>query len=79
MSDHGPVETKHFRAMNKVAAELDRTFQGFGFCLLVFDKNSSAGRMNYICNCNRDDMVTAMKEFIANYEADKAKGGTNVG
>lgn len=65
---HGPVEKKHHDTMNAIAEVLDGALDGHGFCLLVFDKNSSDGRMNYICNCERSDMITAMKEFIANYE-----------
>jgi hypothetical protein len=65
---HGPIENQHEPVMNALAAVLDDTLKPFGFCLLVFDKNTSDGRMNYICNCDREDMVTAMKEFIANHE-----------
>jgi hypothetical protein len=55
--------------MNQVARFLDHAFKGFGFTLMVFDLNAiSGGRMNYVSNANRADMVTAMKEFIANSE-----------
>lgn len=65
---HGPIEDQHQQMMNALASVLDETLQPYGFALLVFDKNTSDGRMNYICNCDRNDMVTAMKEFIANHE-----------
>lgn len=65
---HGPVEEQHEVVMNAIAGVLEDLLKPFGFCLLVFDKNTPSGRMNYICNCDRDDMVTAMKEFIANHE-----------
>jgi hypothetical protein len=69
--DHGPIEDKHRALMNAVAHQLDKAFKPHGFMLLVFDKNSTDGRMNYICNCDRDDMVKAMQEFINNHEASK--------
>lgn len=62
------IEEKHLPQMNAVASVLDDTFKGYGFMLLVFDKNSTEGRMNYICNCRREEMLIAMKEFIANNE-----------
>lgn len=65
MSDHQPIEAEHREAMNKIAAVLDGVFAPNGFCLLVFPLNGTPGRMNYICNSERGDMLTAMKEFIA--------------
>ena len=62
------IEVKHRELMNTVAGVLDDVFDGYGFCLLVFDQNTEEGRMNYISNSNRDDMITALKEFIANHE-----------
>lgn len=67
--DHGPIEPRHHADMNEVADQLGDTFKGYGFCLLVFDFNTK-GRMNYISNADRADMVTAMKEFIANAETE---------
>ena len=68
MSDD--IELKHYADMNAVADELRKTFRGHGFCLLVFDFNTTQGRMNYISNANRADMLTAIKEFIARVESD---------
>lgn len=65
---HRPIEPQHFTEMNRVAEAIDAIFDGYGFCLLVFDKDTTDGRMNYICNCNRADMICAMKELIANFE-----------
>ncbi|MES2729983.1 MAG: hypothetical protein V4621_07835 [Pseudomonadota bacterium] len=65
---HGPIEEEHRALMNDVAQALKEVLDPLGFALLVFEKGDKAGRMNYICNCDRDDMVTAMKEFIANHE-----------
>jgi len=66
---HGPVEKKHDDTMNAVAGMLNEVFEGYGFALLVFNQNSHDGRINYIGNCDRENIVTAMKEFIANHEA----------
>ena len=42
---------------------------GFGFALLMFDMNTPRGGfMNYISNAERESMLVAMKEFIANAE-----------
>jgi hypothetical protein len=65
---HGPIEEQHHQMMNAVAAVLRDAFKGYGFCLLVYDQDSSDGRMNYVCNSRREDMIVAMKEFIAHHE-----------
>jgi hypothetical protein len=65
MSDHQPIEDQHRNLMNNVAAVLDDAFKPYGFCLLVFPMDGSSGRMNYICNAQRQDMLVAMREFIA--------------
>jgi hypothetical protein len=69
MPKHGPIQQQHLDAMNQVARFLSDVFHGYGFTLMVFDLNAiDHGNMNYISNANRADMVTAMKEFIANEE-----------
>lgn len=40
---------------------------GYGFALLVFSFGDF-GRMNYISNAERPDMLAALKEFIARAE-----------
>jgi hypothetical protein len=68
MSDtHGPIEERHREAMNELGHVLADIFKGYGFALLVFDFNQS-GRMNYLSNAARPEMLAAMKEFIANAE-----------
>jgi len=44
-----------------------------GFCLLMFKfgEGCDSGRMNYISNSNREDMIKAMEEFIG-----RVKGNT---
>ena len=40
-----------------------------GFVVLVFPLNQSEGaRTNYVSNCDREDIITAMKEIIARFE-----------
>ncbi len=41
---------------------------GTGFVLLAFDLNRSDGRMEYVSNGQRRDVVKAMKEFIRKTE-----------
>lgn len=65
---YGPIEAKHHADMNAVADYLKAVFRGHGFALLVFDFHG-VGRMNYISNANRDDMLAAMNEFIGHMAA----------
>jgi hypothetical protein len=45
---------------------------GWGFVILAFPLGTAEGRMNYVSNADRPDVVRAMYEFI---EASKAKWG----
>jgi hypothetical protein len=65
---HAPIEEDLCISMNAVAFALDDVFKGKGFCLLVFDVNTTEGRINYVSNVDRGDMICAMKEFIASCE-----------
>jgi hypothetical protein len=62
---HEPIEDKYRDSMNEIGRVLAAALDGAGFCLLVFGRNTDKGRMNYISNANRQDMLTALKEFIA--------------
>jgi len=42
--------------------------EGYGFALLVFGLGEAEGYMNYISNANREDMICALKELVANFE-----------
>lgn len=45
------------------------TGEEYGFALLMFGlKGDESSRMNYIANVNREDMLAALKEFIARNE-----------
>jgi len=65
---HSDIEEKHRTQMNALAALLQDEFPEYGFALLVFDFNSP-GRMNYISNAQRADMVNALKELITKFES----------
>lgn len=71
-----PIQPDLIREMNAFAAVLDEAINGNelpkrnGFALLVFPfgQPNDARRANYVSNCNREDMLAAMKEFIARNE-----------
>lgn len=75
MSD--PIDPAFRDLMNRVAGGLDEAFNGpppradrkVGFALLTFNFGEfDHGRVNYISNAGRADMLAAMKEFIARAE-----------
>ena len=66
---HGPMDEE----IRKVSNDIGRLIGGvlppeYGFALLVFGLNDAPGRMNYISNANREDMLAALKELIARFE-----------
>lgn len=72
-----PIQSDFYQLMNKLAPALDNMFNGdapkadrkVGFALLVFPFGDTAGgRVNYISNAERTEMLVAMKEFIARAE-----------
>ncbi|WP_322092844.1 hypothetical protein [Paraburkholderia bannensis] len=54
-------------SMNGIGDILGAVFEGHGFALLVFDFGPG-GTMNYISNAKREDMLIALREFIASHE-----------
>lgn len=59
---------------NELAKMVEKNIpENYGFCVLVFPFMNSPednGRMQYISNGNREDIVRAMKEWIAKTEDD---------
>jgi hypothetical protein len=55
--------------MAAIARSLAKEFEGHGFALLVFDKTPRDGRVSYVSNCARGDMMQAMRRLIATYGA----------
>lgn len=55
-------------AANTFASVIDSMLPaGKGFALLIFDFGEN-GHMNWISNAEREDMIKAMKEFVARHE-----------
>lgn len=66
-----PVDPRLHAVMNNIAERIGMACPpGFGFALLMFDLDSKHGRMNYVSNARRADMLRAMKEFVAKNEAE---------
>jgi hypothetical protein len=70
--DHGPVEEKYHDRMNELATALEMFFNPDGerkvcFTLLVTEFNTQ-GRLNYISNGRKEDIMTTMKELVGKYE-----------
>lgn len=85
---HGPIEEQHRAVMNTLATALDEVFNGpagpervrtTGFALLVFPMGediSGTGRVNYIGNGSRADMLVALKELVARWQGrEPSEGG----
>ncbi len=77
-----PIEAEFHAVMNQIAQVLDQAFNGeappppqawqrkVGFVLLSFETGrTEGGRVNYISNCDRAEMIAAMTEWLA-----RAKG-----
>jgi len=72
---HGPIETEQRAKMNVIAEVLDETFNGnekprkIAFVLLTAHFGDyGGGRVNYISNGDRPDIIAMMKELIARFE-----------
>ncbi len=69
-----PVEQKFRGFMQRLASTVDGMLRKkfkrkIGFTILLFELNEfSGGRVNYISNADRADMIAAMKEWIARQE-----------
>lgn len=77
MSDHQPIEENQRAVMSAIAKVLDEQFNGdarpkkVGFALLVYNLGEDlvgTGRINYIGNGERGDVLVALKELIARWE-----------
>ncbi len=63
------------RLLQAMAGRLDKFLNGGekplknGFVLLVFPFDGPEGqRTNYVANCEREDMIVALKEIVARFE-----------
>ena len=77
MSDHQPVTDEHRESMNELARMLDAYFNAdvkpkrVGFALLIYnfaEDIKGTGRVNYIGNGERAEVLTALKELVARWE-----------
>lgn len=58
-----PIDPKYLEMMNALADTLHQFLMPNGFVLLMFDMQKQ-GRVNYISNCDRADVLKAMQAFI---------------
>lgn len=72
---NAPIQDQHRETMNRLAEVLDRQFnpdrhqRKVGFVLLIAEFGKiDGGRVNYISNGERADMIAMMKEYIARAE-----------
>lgn len=72
-----PIQPEVRATMNAIAQVLDETFNGpdfqnsrtVGFVLLTFEfGRTEGGRVNYISNGRREDMLAALREYLARAE-----------
>jgi hypothetical protein len=68
VSGHKPIQPAVTEAANNLARLIGLSLpEGWGFALLMFEFGDG-DRMNYISNATREDMLAALKEFIAHAE-----------
>lgn len=79
-----PIQARHHQAMNILAKAIDTHFNGdtepkqIGFCLLMAEFGKiDGGRVSYISNAERPDMIAMVKEWLARAEGRYSdQGGT---
>jgi hypothetical protein len=57
-------EVKTKEVMQEIGKVFQKFFPEMGFVFMLFEMNK-AGQMNYISNCQREDVIQALEEFIA--------------
>jgi len=73
-----PIQDRYRKQMNKLARVIDEWFNGkrktnrkptVGFILLTAEFGKiDGGRVNYISNGEREDMIAMMREYLARVE-----------
>lgn len=81
---HGPIQEQYRKQMNRLAKMIDEFFNGrskpnrkptVGFILLTAEFGKiDGGRVNYISNGNREDMIAMMREYLARVEGRYSDG-----
>jgi len=79
---HGPIQHPYRAMLNAIARGIDSSLNGedrpkrVGFVLLVAEFGKiDGGRVNYISNGERADMIAMMKEWLARAEGRYAEEG----
>lgn len=74
MSRPDPIQKRYREGMDAIARGLDEAFNGagpkkIGFVLLMAEFGKiDGGRVNYISNGDRTDMIAMLKEWLARAE-----------
>lgn len=73
MSKEQPVEERYKEDLRKLGRAIDSAINPNGkkingFVLLMFGLGDLKTRMNYLSNGEREDVIVALKEFIAQAE-----------
>ncbi len=81
-----PIQGKYHKAMNRIAKAIDEAFNGkktpsrkatVGFILLTAEFGKiDGGRVNFISNGSRADMIAMMREYLARVEGQYQDGPT---
>ena len=81
---HGPIQEQYRKQMNRLAKLIDEFFNGrrkpnrkptVGFILLTAEFGKiEGGKVNYISNGNREDMIAMMREYLARVESRYSEG-----
>lgn len=72
--DHQPIQKEYHDKMNVLANVLDAAFNPSGESKIVFSLfmaevgNMEGGRVNYISNGKREDMLNMVKEWLGRAE-----------
>lgn len=75
-----PIEQIHAKLMTGIASFLDEELNGdlkgearlYGFCLMVFQfGDEHKGRVNYISNARRQDVIRLLRDQLAKFEKDQ--------
>lgn len=66
-----PIDPKYRSVLNSIAQVIDKGFNGdikpkkIGFALILFEFDKvESGKMNWISNANRNDMIDALMEMV---------------
>ena len=80
----GPIQEQYRKQMNRLAKLIDEFFNGrrkpnrkptVGFILLTAEFGKiEGGKVNYISNGNREDMIAMLREYLARVEGRYSEG-----